>query len=271
MGWEDKSASSIGLKIHDMVISINGKAVGGMTEPEFQIELEVCGPEIMLVVSRLDISGEDFEMGGQDDNPLGVMAMDWNEVGAVTPSCQKKVSFGEDSKRSHFFFTGMTTQTQHTINAPSFAFDEHISTQKQASVNSNGQLKKSAHKSARTDSSKVQQKRIRLDALNDDSDIESIAKRTSSTTKGDGVVSIKKSTSTSINQSQALLEYRKPDPEQSNDSADHAKLSVHARHNFHREESKNHKECIQLEREQEEASFDEEEEDDDDENPWLGW
>lgn len=76
----------MGIKVHDMIISINGKSVCGMTEAELLIELDICGPEVMLVLCRFDIIQEAVRLDGQEGNPLADIAMDWNDVGAVSQS-----------------------------------------------------------------------------------------------------------------------------------------------------------------------------------------
>jgi hypothetical protein len=48
----DASSTVNGLKVNDMILSINGKLVGGMTEVGMELELETCGPNLLLVVSR---------------------------------------------------------------------------------------------------------------------------------------------------------------------------------------------------------------------------
>ena len=81
-----------------MVICANGKSVGSMTMPELQIELDVCGPELMLVVSRFDTHVGDSSGG---DVTLEDLAMDWNDIGAGCESLnRKRVSF-EDEFNGH--------------------------------------------------------------------------------------------------------------------------------------------------------------------------
>ena len=64
---------SPGLKLHDMIICINGKSIGSLTMAELLIEFDICGPEMMLVVSRFDIE----EMGAsQELTTLEDLAMD---------------------------------------------------------------------------------------------------------------------------------------------------------------------------------------------------
>jgi len=77
-GWQNEDSS---LKIYDMILCINGKTVGGMTEFEFQIEMDLCGPSMTLVVSRFDILESEVATH-QRNNSLGDLAMDWTDVGA---------------------------------------------------------------------------------------------------------------------------------------------------------------------------------------------
>jgi hypothetical protein len=46
------SSEPCSLYVHDMILAINGKEVGGMTEVGLQIELETSGVELILAVSR---------------------------------------------------------------------------------------------------------------------------------------------------------------------------------------------------------------------------
>ena len=78
-----------------MIICINGKSVGSMTMPELIIELDVCGPEMMLVVSRFDIK-ESVAGGRKELTTLEDLAMDWNDIGAGASLKRKRVSFEND-------------------------------------------------------------------------------------------------------------------------------------------------------------------------------
>ena len=91
-GWTNKDKPS-GLQLHDMVICVNGKSVGCITEAELQIDLDICGSEMMLVVARFDIKGNTNQ-----DVTLEDLAMDWNDIGAGAPPRKKVVCFeGEES------------------------------------------------------------------------------------------------------------------------------------------------------------------------------
>ena len=90
----NESDNTSGLRMNDMILSMNGKSVGGMTELGLSIELEVCGPELELVVSRYKHSTssasqaltkdrqtwESFDREMNDSRRL-----DWYEVNAPTP------------------------------------------------------------------------------------------------------------------------------------------------------------------------------------------
>lgn len=84
---------STGLKVHDMIICINGKGIGSMTLPEFQIELDVCGSEMLLVVSRFDIQETDSL---RELTTLEDLAMDWSDIGAGATIKTNRVSFEDD-------------------------------------------------------------------------------------------------------------------------------------------------------------------------------
>jgi hypothetical protein len=74
-----------------MLISINGKQVGGMTEFSLKLELEICGPFLMLVISKYRFSNEgrnqDCQAESQYIRQLDVIAnddrrLDWTDIGA---------------------------------------------------------------------------------------------------------------------------------------------------------------------------------------------
>jgi hypothetical protein len=46
------------LRVNDMLIAVNGKGVGGMTTTGVEIELEVSGPDLVLLVSRYKFADE---------------------------------------------------------------------------------------------------------------------------------------------------------------------------------------------------------------------
>ena len=98
-----------GMKPHDMIICINGKSVGSMTMPELQIELDLCGPELMLVVSRFEIQVNANSNKGECTT-LEDLAMDWNEIGAGCDDARKRkrVSFEEKSTKEHYELRGHT-------------------------------------------------------------------------------------------------------------------------------------------------------------------
>ena len=77
-----------------MIICVNGKSVGCMTEAELQLDLELCGSEMMLVVARFDIEGNTNQ-----DVTLADLAMEWNDIGAGAHPRKKTVCF-EDEESS---------------------------------------------------------------------------------------------------------------------------------------------------------------------------
>ena len=65
-----------------------------MTEAELQLDLDLCGSEMMLVVARFDIKDNTNQ-----DATLEDLAMDWNDIGAGAPSrSRKKVVCFEDEE-----------------------------------------------------------------------------------------------------------------------------------------------------------------------------
>jgi hypothetical protein len=49
---DDEDSAMAGVKVHDMIVMVNGKTVGGMTEVGLELELETSGPILLLTVSR---------------------------------------------------------------------------------------------------------------------------------------------------------------------------------------------------------------------------
>ncbi|KAG7350774.1 hypothetical protein IV203_010134 [Nitzschia inconspicua] len=50
------NAANSALNVHDMIVMINGKPVGGMSEVGFGLELELSAPDLYLVVSRYKLA-----------------------------------------------------------------------------------------------------------------------------------------------------------------------------------------------------------------------
>ncbi|KAL3945175.1 MAG: hypothetical protein SGBAC_000778, partial [Bacillariaceae sp.] len=87
---ESGSTTDAGLRVNDMVLSVNGKLVGGMTEIQLGVELKISGPNLLLVVSRYKhashIKEKFFEVerrilhvmdsAARDDRLIG-----WTEIG----------------------------------------------------------------------------------------------------------------------------------------------------------------------------------------------
>jgi hypothetical protein len=76
-----------------MIICINGKSIGNLTMTELLVEFDICGPEMILVVSRFDIP----EIDDNRELPtLEELAMDWNDIGAGATLGRNTVSFEDD-------------------------------------------------------------------------------------------------------------------------------------------------------------------------------
>lgn len=124
-GWSGGSSSS-GLNLHDMIICINGKSSGTMTMPELQIELDVCGPELMLVVSRFDIHESIAGGAGQTSSlTLEDMAMDWNDIGAGAPVRRKRVFFEDEARHESDDFELEGAQHGNEVTPPPSARGEN--------------------------------------------------------------------------------------------------------------------------------------------------
>jgi len=131
-GWSSADGtSSSGLKLHDMIICVNGKSVGSMTMPELIIELDVCGPEMMLVVSRFDIK-ESIAGGNKESMTLEDLAMDWTDIGSSSNNNsslkRKRVSFeneqlGSSTSDRHEMY-GSRTYVQHDERARSQSYHD---------------------------------------------------------------------------------------------------------------------------------------------------
>ena len=46
------STTATSLNVHDLVLSVNGSDIGGMTELGLEVELDISGPDILLAISR---------------------------------------------------------------------------------------------------------------------------------------------------------------------------------------------------------------------------
>lgn len=80
----------LGLKIHDMIVMVNGRPVGGMTVVGLDIEFETSGPHLTLVVSRYKhAEAAAQQLAAIERNVLRVMdttcrderLLGWHEVG----------------------------------------------------------------------------------------------------------------------------------------------------------------------------------------------
>ena len=286
----------MGLKIHDMIISVNGKTVGGMTEPEFQLELDLCGPEMMLVVCRFDIVEELNEMGGQGENYHCDLAMDWNCIGAIASTVQKSVSFKECNKRTNscaenkedsldttIGIENILTSKQSTVSKKKIGdLDSNIDRSKDSShvaVEVNGQDQKirplTMHSSEKNKNKQKMEQRTEGHG-NSNSSITSSHTRGSTSRKDNTVIANKSSgdkniSNTRVGESDAVCRYRKQLEELSDESEGEYENSLGTKENA----STNHMNkdaCRNAHDKSHEGDpRAEDSEDDDDENPWLGW
>ena len=117
-----------------MIICVNGKSVGSMTMPELIIELDVCGPEMMLVASRFDIE-ESIAGGNKETMTLEDLAMDWTDIGSSNNNNssslkRKRVSFENEQLGSsssgdrHEMNGGRTHHLQNDERDESQSYEE---------------------------------------------------------------------------------------------------------------------------------------------------
>ena len=99
-----QAEESHGLCVNDMIVAINGKVVGGMTEVGVEIELEISGPCLQLVVSRYKHSQEvSNKLASTERQMLQVMdnlarddrLLGWLEVGNAKPQETNRDSLGD--------------------------------------------------------------------------------------------------------------------------------------------------------------------------------
>lgn len=94
------SDGSAGLRVNDMILCVNGKVVGGMTETGLSIELDVCGPQLVIVVSRYKhgpnarkhVAEEESNAWRAGDESMNAGRLqDWTEIGAVEEDASREV------------------------------------------------------------------------------------------------------------------------------------------------------------------------------------
>ena len=95
--------SARGLQVNDMVLMVNNKTVGGMTEDDLEVELEISGEELILVVSQYNggpmkgqLHEDESEKAAETWHELDNGAFDWQEMGpgsrAIVPSAVGRLS-----------------------------------------------------------------------------------------------------------------------------------------------------------------------------------
>jgi hypothetical protein len=87
--------------VNDMIVSINGKHVGGMSEAGFEIEVEISGPELVLLVSRYKFASK-VQDRIQEAERSYIDAIDkvinderllgWTDIGATTTTTITRLS-----------------------------------------------------------------------------------------------------------------------------------------------------------------------------------
>ena len=255
-----------------MIISVNGKSVGGMTEAEFQIELDICGSEVMLVVSRYDVDKESSNYG---ENTLSEIGMDWNDIGAVTPSVKKKVSFNAGSNQTSLCTSG---REQNILSVDTQV--PKMSTQ----IDQSTVLRKPA-----VNVTEQRNERFRVDGdTNKLSDSEhgnstsAKVKKNKHGSRNAHKFSVKHNAATNncsfsdrnskfngANVSQASIEHTDKSDEIKKVSS--VSLGTNTHYSLKNKTDSLDREDVLLNSEEEEDVSSIESEDDDDENPWLGW
>jgi hypothetical protein len=250
-----------------MIISVNGRSVGGMTLAEFQIELDICGPEVMLVVSRYDVNKEVVDSCTHGENSLSEMGMDWNDIGAVTPSVQKKVTFNAGGNQTNVCTSG---QEQISVNSQvSDTKNNHTAPQKKSTINDTSQVKKRLGVDANVN---------KMPSSLHGSNLSAKVKKVNQDSRNTHKAAVEHNTTSTTNSSstgkepQALIRRRKQYESKSHHSKEDPSVSLDAKTHYSLKKKADSLDVDDLpsSEEEEDASF-VDSEDDDDENPWLGW
>ncbi len=73
------------LCVHDMIVCANGKLIGGMTELELEVLLDMCGPELILAVSKYNKTVKGVEdvntVSHSSGDKMLSKGLGWNELG----------------------------------------------------------------------------------------------------------------------------------------------------------------------------------------------
>jgi len=87
-GAVSSGSNSRGLHLNDMILYANSKPVGDMTEDDLAVEMEICGSELLLVVSEYNgcpLEGPALDNNDEDAantwRELDKGAFDWQEIG----------------------------------------------------------------------------------------------------------------------------------------------------------------------------------------------
>ena len=95
------SATKVALNVHDIILSVNGLDVGGMTELGLEVELEVSGPDILIAVSRYRFPSFDHQNAAAkeyaslkvfDEIQGDKKALGWHEFALIEESVSRTTS-----------------------------------------------------------------------------------------------------------------------------------------------------------------------------------
>lgn len=107
VGAHSEDRSRAALRKNDMIMAVDGKEVGGMTEESFKLALELAGSELVLVVSRYKCYSEESEvqerrfLSNVDKHINDQNRLHWADIGASSPSaCQ---NIGKLEETGHIF------------------------------------------------------------------------------------------------------------------------------------------------------------------------
>ena len=109
VGAHNEDRPRAALRTNDMIMTIDGKEVGGMTVESFQLELELAGPELILVVSRYkcvahDTAAQETQLLSEVDKHINDPSrLDWADIGRSNTSAfhqSNKIQETEHSNQS---------------------------------------------------------------------------------------------------------------------------------------------------------------------------
>lgn len=126
-GNECEQTSGAHLRIHDMILSVNGTSIGGMTELGLSVELDVCGRELELVVARYrDPEGaaqqlvalEQREWASFDNAVVNKRRLSWFEMNSPDAKPSTRLRMLEENDFSPFALRGNNRDSLGTFGSP---------------------------------------------------------------------------------------------------------------------------------------------------------